>query len=114
MAKDNKIVVVDAEYHLDEDRGFSPYVSSYKRKSLAQKFAQVIWGLVLGVFKLIASLMVEGISGTVDGIKQASELEEKKSARQERQELLRRKRPIWYIPTKEEEEADRRGYRHRS
>jgi hypothetical protein len=129
-------VVIDAEYSLEEEKG-GFFVSKKKGDvslpggfTLKDKDKQTLKKIITTVVKSgfyfliwsvrqFGSLMVAGVSGTVDGIKGAadhdSRYDERDSRSDGRRRYQRRKdtpkkkdKPFWHIPTKEEEDAERR------
>lgn len=115
---DEKIpVVVDADYNVVSSsyggkpivHDGMPYISAKRRRDgfrIIKYVVSSIWSVVIWSFKLVASLMVEGVSGTVDGIKEASSAESRRVDDCDRRRE-RSKKPFWYIPTKEEEEMQK-------
>jgi len=108
--KNDNLTVIDAEYRVvphAEDKWHPIHVNKETR-SIVKSVVSAIWSVVLFTFKMFASLFVEGVSGTVEGIKEASEMETKRyesSVKSKQRQAT--KKPIWYIPTKEEEDMER-------
>jgi hypothetical protein len=116
MSEKNKISVIDAEYHIDIDRGYGTSIPERRRgpDNTVKKIVVSIWLVVLWCVRQVGSLMIDGVSGTIDGIKEASELDSRIEPRGSRMpRMVREKKPIWYIPTKEEEDYERMRSRGR-
>lgn len=121
--------VIDAEYYvvesnnkkLSNDIRFGGVIITDKQQ---RTFKVVVTSVVKSVFyfllwsvRQLGSLMISGFSGVVDGVKGAAEKESVYDTKYDTKNNFRRrakspvssreKRPMWYIPTKEEEEADR-------
>lgn len=121
--KENKPVVIDADFVVEYKNGevaprHQGFIVDVKTERFLAKttksvvktgFYAILWSL-----RQVCGLMVEGLKGTVDGVKEASELESKYDnknryvGRSSSSVSRRTKRPIWDIPTKEEEEMERR------
>jgi hypothetical protein len=117
--------VIDAEYTIagiEKDEVYFP--SRFKVKERDKKLMKGIvvtivrsaFYFILWSVRQVGSLMIDGISGTIDGVKGAAERESRydskyndKLGKGRPSGVRRRSRPIWYIPTKEEEEAERRA-----
>ena len=124
MSKEtDKPVVIDADFVVQYSdgeiqshrQGFlvdaktEKQVLNVTKSVVKQGFYGILWCL-----RQVAGLVVEGLSGTVDGVKEASELESKYDNKNRyvghgsTKVSRRAKRPIWDIPTKEEEDMERR------
>lgn len=130
MNDKNTPVIIDAEYSLEESKG--GFVVPKKRGDLSlpggftlkekdqQTLKKIVTSVVKSVFyfllwtvRQVGSIMIAGVSGTVDGIKGAAEQESRYDTKYDSKDKRavtnkkRNERPIWDIPTREEEEADR-------
>jgi hypothetical protein len=124
MAKEeSNPAVIDADYIVVKDGGkiekhHSGIILDAKTEMVAKRVVTSVvksgFYVVLWTIRQVGGLMVAGVSGTVDGVKEASNLESKydnkhRDTGRVRADTARRsKRPIWDIPTKEEEEMERR------
>jgi hypothetical protein len=121
--KENNPAVIDADYIVVKEGGKlekhrSGIILDAKTEMVAKKVVTSAvksgFSVVLWTIRQVGGLMVAGISGTVDGVKEASSLESKydnkyRDTGRARVDVSKRnKRPIWDIPTKEEEEMERR------
>jgi hypothetical protein len=89
------------------------------QKLITSVVKSVFYFLIWSV-RQFGSLIVAGVSGTVEGVKQASDRDSRdddhdyrrdsRRSYQRKRDVIEKKpsRPIWYIPTREEEEAERR------
>jgi len=120
--KENKPKIIDADFVVEyKDGEIQPrrgFIVDAKTDRFVKRTATFVvksgFSAALWTLRQVAGLMVEGISGTIDGVKDASELESKYDNKHRYAGhgssgvAKRRTRPIWDIPTKEEEEMERR------
>jgi len=119
--KDEKIMVVDADYQIVRSDGekspslidTSKYISERDARILKNTTTKVVktgFYAVLWAVRQVGGLIMEGASGVVSGIDEAAKYESRydyKHQKRVSEPSKRRKKPIWYIPTKEEEEYER-------
>ena len=116
-------LVVDADYHVVEgDRGipskdirFGDVIITEKHKKTFRDIVKIVvksvFYFLLWSVRQLGSLMIEGFSGVVSGIKDAADKESEYDTKNNYRRrtgasgVRKRDRPIWDIPTREEEEA---------
>jgi len=119
--KDEKIMVVDADYQIVRSDGekspslidTSKYISERDARILKKTTTKVVktgFYAALWAVRQLGGLIMDGASGIVSGVDEAAKYESRYDLKHQKKRVeaeKKRKRPIWYIPTKEEEEYER-------